>query len=334
MTDLNKKEIIELLNSDDNKLFLTADKVRYENVGNEIHLRGLIEFSNICKRNCFYCGLRRDNKRIERYRLDENEIIKTAKYGAGLGYKTVVLQSGEDEFFNIKKLTKIIEEIKKFDVAVTLSIGEKTKEEYKELKKAGADRFLLRIETTDEALYKKFHPDMDFKNRINCLYNLKELGYETGTGSLVGLPYQTIESLADDILFYKKLDADMIGIGPFIPHPNTPLWGKLNEDNFNMALKMMATTRIILPNINIPATTAMEVINKNGRMIALKSGANVIMPNITSKNYKEKYEIYPGKENLNNKDDNYKKLLEEKIIKMGRSISKNQGFRKKQTEKN
>ena len=328
MADLDKKEIVDLLVSSGEELFLRADKIRKENVGDEIHLRGLIEFSNICKRNCFYCGLRRDNKNVERYRLDEDEIIKTAKMGVEAGYKTIVLQSGEDEFFNIKKLTKIVEEIKKFDVALTLSIGEKTKEEYRELKKAGADRFLLRIETTDEALYKKFHPNMDFKNRINCLYNLKELGYETGTGSLVGLPYQTIESLADDILFYKKLDSDMVGIGPFIPHPDTPLFGELNENNFNLALKMMAITRIMMPKINIPATTAMEVINKDGRMIALKSGANVIMPNITSKCYKEKYEIYPGKENLNNKDDNYKKLLEEKIIKMGRVISKDKGFRK------
>ena len=169
---------------------------------------------------------------------------------------------------------------------------------------------------------------MDFKNRINCLYNLKELGYETGTGSLVGLPNQTIESLADDILFYKKLDSDMIGIGPFIPHPDTPLFGKINENNFNLALKMMAITRIMMPKINIPATTAMEVINKEGRMIALKSGANVIMPNITNSDYKEKYEIYPGKENLNNKEDDYKKLLEEKIIKMGRTIAKDKGFKK------
>ena len=329
MAALNKNEIIELLNSNSDELFLTADTARHENVGDEVHLRGLIEFSNICKRNCFYCGLRRDNKKIERYRLDEDEIIKTAKYGAGLGYKTVVLQSGEDDFFNVKKLSKIIEEIKKFDVAVTLSIGEKTKEEYKELKKAGADRFLLRIETTDEALYKKFHPDMDFKNRVKCLYNLKELGYETGTGSLAGLPYQTIESLADDILFYKKLNADMVGIGPFIPHPDTPLWGELNENNFNLALKMMAITRIIMPKINIPATTAMEVVNKEGRIIALKSGANVIMPNITNSSCKKKYEIYPGKENLNNKEDDYKNLLEEKIKEIGRTVAKDKGFRKK-----
>lgn len=327
MINVNKKEILDCLNSNEKELFALADKIRKENVGDEIHLRGLIEFSNVCKRNCFYCGIRRDNKNAQRYRLDEAEIIKTAKIGADLGYKTIVLQSGEDDFFNIKKLSKIIEKIKSFDVAITLSIGEKTKEEYKELKKAGADRFLLRIETTDETLYKKFHPNMDFKNRINCLYNLKELGYETGTGSLVGLPNQTVESLADDILFYKKLDADMVGIGPFIPHSDTPLCGKLNENNFTLALKMMATTRIVMPDINIPATTAMEVINKQGRIIALNSGANVIMPNITSSNYKEKYEIYPGKENLNNKEDDYKKLLEETLIKIGRTISNTKGFR-------
>ncbi len=328
MADFNKKQILELLNSPQEELFSLADKVRKENVGDEIHLRGLIEFSNICKRNCFYCGLRRDNKNVQRYRLSEEEIIKTAEYGANLGYKTIVLQSGEDDFFNIKRLCKIIEAIKNFDVALTLSIGEKTKYEYKELKKSGADRFLLRIETTDENLYKKLHPDMDFKNRVECLYNLKELGYETGTGSLVGLLNQTVESLADDILFYKKIDADMVGIGPFIPHQDTPLKGSLDENNFYLALKMMAATRVVMPDVNIPATTAMEVINKEGRIIALQSGANVVMPNITSEQYKEKYEIYPGKENLNNKSDVYKKNIEDKIKKIGRIVSDKKGFRK------
>ncbi len=329
MTNYTRKEIIELLNSDNSvELFSLADKIRKENTGDGVHLRGLIEFSNFCKRSCAYCGLQFSNKNLQRYRMDENEIIETARKGARLGYKTVVLQSGEDNFYNEKRICRIIEEIKKFDLAITLSIGERSKSEYKSFKLSGADRFLLRIETTDENLYKKLHPGMDFKNRVNCLYNLKEAGYETGTGSLVGLCGQTVDSLACDILFYKKLDADMVGIGPFIPHPDTPLRGELNKENFNLALKMMAITRIMLPDINIPATTAMETINPNGRIIALKSGANVVMPNITPNKYREKYEIYPGKICINDTPDKCRKCIEEKINSIGRYVSKTKGFRK------
>ena len=203
--NLSKKEIIELLKSSDKELFCKADTLRKKYKGDEIHLRALIEFSNICKCNCFYCGLRNENKKIERYRLSEADILNCAKNAIDLGFKTIVLQSGEDSFFTQSKLCKIIEKIKENDVALTLSIGERPFEDYKAFKEAGADRYLLRIETTDETLYKALHPKMSFENRIKCLYNLKELGYETGTGCLVGLPNQTIESLADDILFFKKL---------------------------------------------------------------------------------------------------------------------------------
>jgi len=325
---MNKSEIIDILKSNDEALFKKADEIRAEYKGDEVHLRGLIEFSNICKRNCFYCGLRGENSNVKRYRLLPDEIIKIAKNGADLGYKTVVLQSGEDDFYDVQKMTYIISEIKKLNLALTLSIGEKTYNEYKAYKEAGADRFLLRIETTDKNLYKKMHPKTSFENRVKCLYNLKELGYETGTGSLVGLPNQTIESLADDILFYKKLDADMIGIGPFIPHPDTPLSGEINKENFNLALRMMAITRIIMPDINIPATTAMETINKDGRKIALQSGANVVMPNITTQEYREKYEIYPGKICVNESPDICRKCIENKIKSIGRVVSSGFGFRK------
>ena len=325
---MNKSEIIDILKSNDEALFKKADEIRAEYKGDEVHLRGLIEFSNICKRNCFYCGLRGENSNVKRYRLLPDEIIKIAKNGADLGYKTVVLQSGEDDFYDVQKMTYIISEIKKLNLALTLSIGEKTYNEYKAYKEAGADRFLLRIETTDKNLYKKMHPKASFENRVKCLYNLKELGYETGTGSLVGLPNQTIESLADDILFYKKLDADMIGIGPFIPHPDTPLSGEINKENFNLALRMMAITRIIMPDINIPATTAMETINKDGRKIALQSGANVVMPNITTQEYREKYEIYPGKICVNESPDICRKCIENKIKSIGRVVSSGFGFRK------
>ena len=325
---MEKEKIIEYLKSDGVELFKIADDVRKKYKGDEVHLRGLIEFSNICKNNCFYCGLRAENSFVERYKLSKEEIIKIAKMGFGLGYKTVVLQSGEGNFIKEKELCEVIEEIKKLDMALTLSIGEKTYEEYRAYKNAGADRFLLRIETTDKKLYEKLHPNMSFENRVECLYNLKELGYETGTGSLVGLPNQTIESLADDVLFFKKLDADMIGIGPFIPHPNTPLKNDGNKNAFDLALKLMAITRIIMPDINIPATTAMETLNPNGRIMALRSGANVVMPNITDINCKKKYEIYPNKPAVDVSIEKYKLELIEKLKLIGRFISDGYGYRK------
>lgn len=321
-----KSEIIDLLNSDGNKLFEKADRTRSSHKGENIHLRGLIEFSNICKCTCKYCGLRCENKEIERYRLSEEEIISTAKKATILGFKTVVLQSGEDSFYTIEKLCKIIKEIKKFDVAITLSIGEKTYDEYEALKEAGADRYLLRIETTDSTLYKQLHPNMSQSNRFKCLENLKSLGYETGTGSLVGLPNQTIESLAEDILYFKELNADMIGIGPFIPHPNTPLANE-SKDNFDLALKVMAMTRIILPDINIPATTAMETLRPNGRLTALNSGANVVMLNITEPKYKEKYEIYPNKSGTKNMIENEIDSIKSKFKTINRTISQTKGFK-------
>ena len=322
---MEKEDIIKELESDSDELFKKADEIRKQYVGNEIHLRGLIEFSNFCSRTCKYCGLRYENKNITRYRLSAEEIIQLAKTGKNAGLQTIVLQSGEDNHFNQTTLCNIIENIKKLDVAVTLSIGEKTYKEYKAYKDAGADRYLLRIETTDKNLYKNLHPNMSFENRMECLYKLKELGYETGTGSLVGLPNQTIESLADDILFFNKLDADMIGIGPFIPHPETPL-GNSNIDlikNLKLSIRVMAITRILLKDINIPATTAMETIHPDGRILALNSGANVVMPNITDDIHKKEYKIYPDK-NCDSLDS-----LANKLLNIGRTISKTKGFRKK-----
>lgn len=325
---LSRNEIIDILkdNSQNDSLFAQADKVRREHVGNNIHLRGLIEFSNICKCQCKYCGLQTINKSIERYRLTTDEILSYAKNAVSLGYKTIVLQSGEDSFFSTDVMCNIIRGIKELDVALTLSIGERSFEDYKAFKDAGADRYLLRIETTDKNLYKALHPNMDFENRVNCLKNLRKLGYEVGTGCLVGLPEQTIESLADDILFFKEINADMVGIGPFIPHPQTPLKDTPAGD-FNLALKVMALTRIMLPDINIPATTAMETLNPNGRIIALQSGANVVMPNVTGTEYRAKYEIYPNKICVSDNADKCRGCIENKIKAIGRGISLGQGFR-------
>ena len=303
--NLSKKEIIDILKSPDTDIFKEADEVRKKYVGGGVHLRGLIEFSNICKCNCLYCGLQSSNKHVNRYRLSKDEILNIAKKGVDEGFKTIVLQSGEDEFFNTKLMCEIISEIKNLGVALTLSIGEKSFEDYKAFKDAGADRYLLRIETTDKNLYKKMHPYANFDNRMRCLYDLKKLGYETGTGCLVGLPEQTLESLADDILFFKELDADMIGIGPFISHPDTPLKNE-NNGSLDLAIKVMAVTRILLKDINIPATTAMESLRSDGRLLALQSGANVVMPNLTDDCHKKMYEIYPNKISATKQDFDFK----------------------------
>lgn len=328
MSEFSRNDIIEILKDDSNNdwLFSLADKTREEYVGDEVHLRGLIEFSNICKRQCKYCGLRCEDKFIDRYRISKENIISYAEHAVNMGYKTIVLQSGEDEYYNTDLMCEIIEGIKKLGVALTLSIGEKTYEEYKAFKEAGADRYLIRIETTDKTLYNQMHPNMDFDNRVRCLENLGRLGYEVGTGCLVGLPNQTIESLADDILFFKEINADMVGIGPFIPHPHTPLKDSATG-SFTLALKVMALTRILLKNINIPATTAMETLNPNGRIIALQSGANVVMPNVTTTEYRAKYEIYPNKICINENPDKCKGCISAKIQSIGRSVSTSFGFR-------
>lgn len=326
--NLSKDELIQILSveSINDFLFKTADEVREKYVGNEVHLRGLIEFSNICKCNCKYCGLRKDNSELERYRLSIEEAYDFAKKAKEYGYKTVVLQSGEDSYYSVERLVKLLQDIKKLDLAITLSIGERTFEEYKAFKEAGADRYLIRIETTDKELYKKMHPNMSFENRVRCLKDLKALGYEVGTGCLVGLPEQTIDSLANDILFFKEIDADMIGIGPFIPNQNTPL-KDAKGGTFEMALKVMALTRILLPTINIPATTAMETLNPNGRLIALQSGANVVMPNVTEGDYRRKYEIYPGKICVGDTPAQCRGCISGKIQSIGRTVSTGYGFR-------
>lgn len=332
---MNKQELIDIL-ADSGKnelLFKEADRVRKDNVGDEVYLRGLIEFSNICKRQCKYCGLQSSNQNIERYRILKDDIITYAKKAVDMGYRTIVLQSGEDDYYDTDKMIEIIKELKKMDIALTLSIGEKSYDELKAFKDAGADRYLLRIETTDKNLYKEMHPNASYENRIRCLHDLKSLGYETGTGCLVGLPNQTISSLAEDILFFKELEADMVGIGPFIPHEKTPLKDAPQGD-FWLALKVMALTRINLPDINIPATTAMETINPNGRIIALQSGANVVMPNVTTREYRAKYEIYPGKICIQENPEQCSACIKAKINSIGRYVSENKGFRKINTNQN
>lgn len=328
--NLNKEELKSILkdSSIDKKLFEAADRVRRKYMGDEVHLRGIIEFSNICKRNCLYCGLRKSNDNIKRYRLMPDEIIDLAKKAVGYGYKSIVLQSGEDSYYTVDMFKYIISSIKKLNIAVTLSLGEKSLEEYKAYKESGADRYLLRIETTNKKLYEDLDPGMIHEERKRCLRDLKYLGYEVGTGNLVGLPNQTIESIAEDILFFKEIDADMVGLGPFIPNEDTPL-RDFKADNFTMSLKVMALVRLLLPDSNIPATTAMESLNRNGRIIALSSGANVVMPNITEGEYRKLYAIYPGKICINDTPNQCWNCINGKIASIGRTVSKELGSRKK-----
>jgi len=327
--ELSGPELVALLTNDacEEELAAAADRVRSTYIGEAVHLRGLIEFSNICRQNCMYCGLRRDNKQIERYRLSEMEIIDFARKAKGYGYKTVVMQSGEDSYFSIEIMTRIVREIKKMDLAITLSIGEKSYAEYKAYREAGADRYLLRIETTDKNLYERMDPGMSFANRIRCLKDLKSLGYEVGTGCLIGLPGQTVSSLADDLLFFKAIDADMVGIGPFIPNKDTPLWGS-KGGTFAMSRRFVALLRLLLPDANIPATTAMETLNPNARIIVLQSGANVVMPNVTEGEYRRKYALYPGKICVADTPAQCRSCMGGKIAEIGRHVSRDKGFRR------
>lgn len=292
---LLKKQIFYLLRDTPfDTVAKMADDIRKKVHGDVVHLRAIIEFSNYCRCNCLFCGIRRDNKKLKRYRMSEEEIISVAKEAVKLGFKTIVLQSGEDSFWNAKRLCRVVKEIKKLGVVVTLSVGELSYNDYLALREAGADRYLLKFETSDEALFQRLKPDTTFQKRIQCVKWLKELGYEAGSGIIVGLPGQTLESLVKDIKLMKELELDMVGIGPFIPHPETPLKEEL-AGNPLLTLKIIAVTRILLPFANIPATTALGSISPSLRIKALHCGANVIMPDITPERYKKFYDIYPGK---------------------------------------
>lgn len=294
-----RKEIIDLLQERDAKvieaLCSEADRVRREQVGDGIHLRGLIEFSNYCGRNCLYCGLRKGNMNVIRYRMAIGEIFDQAVQAKALDFKTVVLQSGEDRKYTIKELGALVEKIKtELGLAVTLCVGERTYDDYRRLKEAGADRYLLRFETSSAGLFERLKPDSDYRKRFRCLEWLRELGYQVGSGNMVGLPGQSTADLADDILKFREMDLDMVGLGPYISHPDTPLRGQPNG-TIGMVLRVTALTRIITRNAHMPATTATGTIDPEGREKALQCGANVLMPNMTPRKYREHYLIYPDK---------------------------------------
>jgi biotin synthase len=321
-------KIVYLLQSGDdemNELFKESSRIKHEYSGNKVYYRGLIEFSNICDKNCFYCGIRRDNKKVERYNLTDKEILDAAQYAFENNYGSIVLQSGERSNSRfISRITELLKEIKKLsggNLGITLSVGEQTEEVYREWFEAGAHRYLLRIEASNPSLYTKLHPADDlhsYNRRLNCLYLLQKIGYQTGTGVMIGLPFQTYEDLAGDLLFMHNFDIDMVGMGPYIEHANTPLIEYKSEllnirARFDLSLKMIAVLRILMKDINIAASTALQAIDPMGREKAVRIGANVIMPNITPGIYRDNYNLYENKPLTTDADNECKECLEARL---------------------
>ncbi|MBF0385179.1 MAG: [FeFe] hydrogenase H-cluster radical SAM maturase HydE [Candidatus Omnitrophica bacterium] len=299
---MKKKEIIEYLEtSEPIELFSTADKVRKEFCGNGVLLRALIEFSNCCNKRCLYCGLNAENQTLPRYRLKKEAIIACVKAAVNDGLKTIVLQSGDDFTYTKDDLCSIVKGIKGLgrEIAVTLSLGERSIDDYLSLKDSGADRVLLKFETTNETLYQKLHPGQSLKKRLELLNQLKQIGFQVGTGNIVGLPGQTSEDLAEDILFFKEFQPDMVGIGPFMPQKETTLAKEL-PPSVDLVLKVMALTRLATKNSHMPSTTALNTLDKSaGHLKGLSSGCNVIMVNYTPISNRKNYRIYDNKNSLN-----------------------------------
>ena len=298
---LTKEEYIELLRTvtteEKELLRMEAMRLREQYYGNRIYIRGLIEFTNYCKNNCLYCGIRNENKKAERYRLSKEEILSCCKNGYELGFRTFVLQGGEDAYYHDDRMEEIVRAIRETypDCAITLSIGERSFESYKRLKEAGADRYLLRHETADKCHYESLHPaSMKWENRKECLYQLKKLGYQVGAGFMVGSPGQTLETLAEDFVFLQELEPQMVGIGPFIPHHDTPFKEKA-AGSVEDTLFYLSIIRIILPKVLLPATTALGTLDPMGRERGILTGANVIMPNLSPTSQRKKYELYDNK---------------------------------------
>ncbi|NPV72001.1 MAG: [FeFe] hydrogenase H-cluster radical SAM maturase HydE [Firmicutes bacterium] len=316
--EIDRKAILALLEgSADTRakdtLFHTADEVRHRYVGDEVYLRGIIEFSNYCVRNCHYCGLRAANAGLQRYRMSLAETVGAAEKAARLGVGTVVLQSGEDPFWDAPALAEVVREIKRrTGLAVTLSVGDRPREDYALWREAGADRYLLKHETADPELFRGLRPGTTLADRLTCIRHLRELGYQVGSGNMVGLPGQTLASLADDIVLLQELDVEMAGIGPFIPHPQTPLAAS-SPGEVDLSLRVLAVARLAVPWAHIPATTALGTADPQGRQKALRCGANVVMPNVGPTGYRPLYQIYPGKICLD-------EMAEKCLICLGRMI--------------
>ena len=333
----SKKEIIERLSmrdeNDVKELFTEAYRTKLQFVGNKVFFRGIVELSNLCTKDCYYCGIRKSNLNVQRYEMTKEEVVESALWAYKNSYGSVVLQSGErsDPKF-AAMITDVIREIKtrsQGKLGITLSLGEQTHDTYKRWYDEGAHRYLLRIETSNEQLYKACHPqDHTLEQRLSCLKDLKDIGYQAGTGVLIGLPGQTLEHLADDIIFFKEFDIDMIGMGPYIIHADTPFSIHRNDVNhrynFETALKMIAICRIMLKDINIASTTALQAIDPLGREMGLQAGANIIMPIISDTKYREMYQLYQDKPCMDENADQCRDCLGRRVASIGETIGFNE----------
>ena len=335
--DLNRDEIEYLLalsdGDDIDKLFDAAYRVKCENVGKTVYLRGIIEFSNICSKDCYYCGIRKSNKNVNRFQMAKDEIINAAMWAYENKYASVVLQSGErstPEFIDfVESILREIKEKSNNKLGITISLGEQSEETYRRWFDAGAHRYLLRIETSNKAIYTTLHPDScSFENRLKCLEYLKNCGYQVGTGVMIGVPGQSIANLAEDVIFFRDYDIDMIGMGPFIPHHDTPMADHSenydNEAHLMLGLKMVAVTRLVLKDVNIAAATALQALKSDGREMGLKAGANIIMPNVSDTKYRESYQLYDNKPCLDENSTQCRSCLTQRIINAGEDV----GFEK------
>lgn len=308
-------------------LAAAADQVRREHYGDEVYVRGLIEFTNYCKNNCYYCGIRRDNSNADRYRLTKEEILSCCEEGYRLGFRTFVLQGGEDPYFTDDRVCDIVSEIhRRFaDCAITLSIGEKSRESYQAYFDAGAERYLLRHETATEAHYGKLHPaEMSLANRKKCLFDLKEIGYQVGAGFMVDSPFQTTENLVADLRFLQELQPDMIGIGPYITHGETP-FAKYPSGSLEKTLRMVSILRLLFPYALIPSTTALGTIHPEGRELGLKAGGNVVMPNLSPVSVRKKYDLYENKICTGEEAAQCRGCLEQRVARAGYRIVTDRG---------
>ncbi len=331
MRDFSDNELKELLEDDSpetaSELAEEADALRRQYYGDEVYIRGLIEFSNYCKNNCYYCGIRRGNAGAVRYRLTKEEILSCCQEGYGLGFRTFVLQSGEDPYFSDDKICEIVAAIRHEhpDCAITLSIGEKPRESYQAYFDAGASRYLLRHETASEEHYQKLHPkEMSASNRKHCLIDLKEIGYQVGSGFMVGSPYQTTQHLIQDLRFLQKLEPDMIGIGPYISHGETPFAGCENG-TLSQTLRLVSILRLMFPYALIPATTALGTIHPRGRELGLQAGANVVMPNLSPMRVRKLYDLYENKISTGEEAAESVNLLKKRVASAGYRVVEARG---------